>query len=439
MHRIVSFCSILLVAAAAFAKPAPAPVEVPVKIVTVPAHAEIAVDGQPLGATPRTVLLAPGTHSARLSAPGVPDTFENFEVDESTTDVPFRLPAATVSVLLVSEPEGATVTRNGSVIGTTPKLLPEEPAGRYEFEFSLNGYRPHRTEIDLAGPAPRRVAVKLVSSSATLHIESEPAGADVSVNGTSCGKTPAMASQVPEGESTVLVSMPGYKPFQTQIRLSAGDEKTLNAPLEPVPSVRRVVTIPAGARIYLNDEFKGVSPVELRDLAPGSYRLRTDLADYDPVARTIQVAPGSEGTEEFRLNANVGFLALSTAPADVTVVVDGKEVGKTKSTKADSDILSEEFSVQLLSGDHELLLSRPGFASVKRSITVKRAETTKLETVKLARKFIPDVLVETVNGTFRGVYVEKTVDFYRMETSPGITKSIPHADIIRIQPIRNDN
>lgn len=439
MHRFLSFVPVLLVAALASAKPAPAPSEFPVNIVTIPANAEIAVDGQPLGTTPRTVLLAPGTHAARLSAPGVPATFENFEVGETSTDVSFRLPSATVSVLLVSEPEGATVTRNGSVVGTTPKLLPEERVGRYEYEFSLNGYRPHRTEIDLTGPAPRRVFAKLVSSSATLHIESTPAGAEVSVNGTACGAAPATVQQVPEGESTVLVSMPGYKPFQTQIRLAAGDEKTLNAPLEPIPSVRRVVTIPAGARIYVNDDFKGISPVELRDLAPGSYRLRTDLADYDPVARTIQVAPGSDGTEEFRLNANVGMLTLSTAPAGVTVSVDGKEAGKTKSAKADSDVLSEELSLQLLAGSHEVTFTRPGFASAKRTVTVKRAETTKVETVKLTRKFIPDVLVETVNGTYRGVYVEKTVDFYRLETSPGITKSIPHADIIRIQPIRAEN
>lgn len=441
MHRTLSLLSILLLSAAAFAKSAPEPTEFPVNISTTPVHAEIAVDGEPLGATPRTVLLAPGTHSIRLSAPGVPTTYENFEVKgAASSDVSFRLPVATVPVLLVSDPEGATVTRNGSVVGTTPKLIPEMPVGRHAFEFSLNGYRPHRTEIDLSGPAPIRLAAKLVSSSATLHVESEPSGAIVSVNGVPCGNAPATAQKVPEGESTVLVSMPGYKPFKTQIRLAAGDEKTLNAPLEPIPSTRRVETIPSGARIYVNDEFKGVSPIDLRDLAPGSYRLRTDFAGYDPAARTIQVAPGTEGTEEFRLNANVGTLSLCTAPAGVTVCVDGKDMGRTKSAKADSDVLSETFSLELSSGSHEVEFSRPGYVSAKRTVTVNRAGTTTLETVKLVRKFIPDVSVEIVGGTvYKGVYVEKTVDFYRLEISPGIIKSIPYADIVRIQAIRTDN
>lgn len=46
-------------------------------------------------------------------------------------------------------------------------------------------------------------------------------------------------------------------------------------------------TVPAKARVYLNDSLKGVTPVVIRDLRPGIYKIRLTMTGYEEVKRRI--------------------------------------------------------------------------------------------------------------------------------------------------------
>lgn len=429
-------CSVLALSAA-FGKEPTRPAAAPVNVSSQPAGAELSIDGEKLGPTPVTVMLVPGTHVARLAPPGQSATFFSFDTNGGTADVSFPLPAPSVTVLAVSDPEGATVTRDGSVVGVTPVLLPDVPAGRHEFTFALNGYREHRTEIDLAAPAPVRISARLVPSSATLHVTTVPAGADVTVNGVPRGASPVDVTGVPEGESSLEISMPGYKTYRSRMRLAAGDEQTVHAPLEPIPSTLTVTTVPAGAKIYIDDEFRGVSPLTLKDIPAATYRVRTDLAGFDPAARTVELPLDSSKTEEFRLVPNVGVIRLSTSPAGVTVFVDGAKAGVT-AAKTGADDISETFEISGIgAGARVLEFERPGYAKSSQTVTVVRDQTVNVETVRLERRFIPDIDVTTAAGTVRGVFIEKTDEFYRVETAPGLIRSFPMEDIVRVSLLKN--
>ena len=62
----------------------------------------------------------------------------------------------------------------------------------------------------------------------------------------------------------------------------------------------RVVSIPEKARVYVKDEFRGVTPLNLPNLQPGSYRVRVELPGFETDARTIELPRGGAKTEEFR-------------------------------------------------------------------------------------------------------------------------------------------
>ena len=436
---VAGLCAGLLAAPAPAAKPeAPPPPSPAVAVTSRPEGAMLSVDGVPRGVTPASVHLFPGRHVVRLELPGAPATYAEFESGESPSDVFFELPAPSVTVLLDTEPQGAAATLDGAFVGTTPVLLPELAPGKHSFGLSLDGHRDAVLEEDLAAPAPVRVFARLVPSSATLRVTSDPDGASVVVGGVPRGAAPVDVSGVPEGETAVEVSMPGYSSFRRQVKLASGDDVPLHAALEPLPAELRVVTVPAGANVYVDDELRGVSPLVVSNAVPGSFRVRVRLDGHDQLARTVELGPGEHSTQEFRLRPNTGSLSLATSPALVTVAVDGKRVGATEAKAGASDAVSKELVVRVPAGTRAVELSRPGYKTETRTVEVGRDRTASLGTVELERLFIPDVAVVTRNGTtVRGMFKERSGGFYRVETAPGLVHSIPVADIESVQTLRS--
>ena len=78
------------------------------------------------------------------------------------------------------------------------------------------------------------------------------------------------------------------------------------APPPPKKAALRVSAQPGGAQVYLDDEPKGATSsaegrLVLKELAPGSYRVRLSLAGYKDWSQTIVLNPGDELTLEARL------------------------------------------------------------------------------------------------------------------------------------------
>jgi len=69
--------------------------------------------------------------------------------------------------------------------------------------------------------------------SAKLHLESDPSGADIEVDGSFVGNTPSDV-QVTEGEHTVSVKKTGFKDWERKLKISGGSSVHLNAELEKV-------------------------------------------------------------------------------------------------------------------------------------------------------------------------------------------------------------
>jgi hypothetical protein len=399
----------------------------------------LTVDGVPRGVTPASVHLFPGRHVARLELEGAPATYGALETGEPPADFFFELPEPTVTVLLDTEPQGAAATLDGAFVGTTPVLLPELAPGKHSFGLSLAGHRDATVERELAAPTPELVFARLVPSTATLRVTSVPDGATVSVNGAPRGIAPPDVAGLPEGEANVEVSLPGHATFRRTVKLASGDAIDLHAALDPLPATLRVVTVPSGATVYVDDELRGVSPLVLSNAVPGSLRVRVHLDGHDPLARTVALEPGAFSTQEFRLRPNAGSLSLATSPALVTVSVDGKRAGATVAKSGSSDSVSEELVLRVPAGSRTVEFARPGYRTVTQTVEVGRDRLVQLGTVELERLFIPDVAVTTRSGSVvRGMFKERAGGFYRVETAPGLVHSVPVDEIESIAQIRSD-
>ncbi len=426
--------------AAAFAAKKESPPLQQATITSDPAGASVTIDKVQVGTTPFSTSLAPGRHLVMVGHKDYEPAYRTLELGAVPVVEHFKLLPVTSAVLILSDPPGATVTRDGANAGVTPLLLPEVPIGRYRIDIALTGYKPQQVELNVSGNMPQRIDAKLVGSSATLDITSAPEGASVTVNGVYRGVTPLKVDKIQEGQSFLEVAAEGYAPYREQLQLSAGEVFAVHAPLSALPSKLSIVSIPEGARVYVDNEFKGETPLELDGIPAGSYRIRVEKEGFDIMARTIEIGNNKSVTEEFRMAPNVGGVRIVTSPADVSVFVAGKLVGKTTAGTNATDQISEPLEIRGLPiGETEIVFQRQGYAEVRRKATISRDEMAVVETAKLPRLFVPDVEVRTEIGTYTGVYISKNAEYYRVETSPGVIRSFPTKDIVRIRLIRAGN
>jgi hypothetical protein len=72
------------------------------------------------------------------------------------------------------------------------------------------------------------------SVTAKLHVEPDPPGADIEVDGSFVGNTPSDV-QVTEGEHAVTVRKAGYKDWERKLKVSGGSSVNLSSQLEKLP------------------------------------------------------------------------------------------------------------------------------------------------------------------------------------------------------------
>jgi hypothetical protein len=94
----------------------------------------------------------------------------------------------------------------------------------------------------------------------------------------------------------LLITKSGYQDYQTTQNVVAGQDYvvsvTLNQVQNPTTGGISVISAPSQAEVYLNNAFKGLTPITLDSLAPGSYTVLVKLSGYQEWQATQQVTAG---------------------------------------------------------------------------------------------------------------------------------------------------
>ena len=191
--------------------------------------------------------------------------------------------------------EGCTLNGRGPVF-RLPKTI--DVAGGNAF-VTINGgdyYVSHRVTVTETGEmveiVPRNPAL------CGLFVESNPAGADILIDGFRTGFcTPYLIGNVSDGPHIVTVTRPGHLPAEESILLTddrnADIDKHLTFRLEPYPyGSLNVTSEPAGGEIYLYNKNTGeVTPHTFRYMPIGTYEIRVVGNATFRTANDITVRP----------------------------------------------------------------------------------------------------------------------------------------------------
>ena len=433
--------SLLAVAAAALlgAKPLPLRLDVTGQ----PDGAKVFVDGTLCGtlhgeSSCTVTPLEPGRHLLHVEAPFHRPFDEYLRLDESA-----RLVSKAVDLkpergllLVKTKPAGAAVTCRGSSLGITPLLITTLPCGpAFTLELSLNGYQKKRVEVRMPDRTPLVCEEELTLDSGLLYCTTEPAGAKVLVNGIERGVTPVEV-MVPRGGAVLTFRKEGFKDVEQSVGMSAGERRNLALNLDGRPARLTVVTEPDKAKVFLDGNFQGMSPVTADSVASGAHEIRVELSGHAPITRTVQLANGGDSTETFKMESVLGRIEVVTTPPGAKISVDGKAVGTTR-PQGDSAVSQVLLVENVSAGEHAILAHLDGYYDQSLKVTVRAKETKQLP-FTLRRNFTPDTEIETSHGSVRGVLVkEKTnEDEIVLEIKPGIEQTIRRDTIRKITNIK---
>lgn len=249
-----------------------------------------------------------------------------------------------------------------------------------------------------------------VPTSGQLVVISQPAGGEVIVDGQRRGVTPLTLS-LPVGPHSLQLNRDNVT-RSIAITVKAGAEATHYVDLQAQPVVEvgqlLVTTEPAGARVSVDGQARGVTPVRLADLAPGPHAVSIK-SDSGTIQRSVTVERGQTASLVVSLVAQSAFGWVSISSPVVMQVFEGDQ--KFGTTETDRIVMP--------AGRHALKIvnTRLGF-QVSRGVDVPAggAATVKIE--------IPDGLVN-LNAL---PWAEVWVDGRRIGETPLANVKIPVGD-----------
>lgn len=260
-----------------------------IRIESNPAGAEIFVDGDQVGVSPRTLALEEGTHELVLALNGYLTYTDNLAViggESRTITIPLNaIPSGTLRI--TTDPTGVTVLINGEERGVTPAFNTVNLyQGEYTVEFRKEDFEADIRIVRIRGGISEQLSVEMVrSGQARLSLTSQLSGARVSISSMDeFSLRPVQEISLRPGRYTIEVKARGYSVWRQTVTLEDGDDQTIPVILRPKSRVGAGIIsliIPGGGQYYSRRSFMGT--VMLLGSAAAGYMALTEFNNYNTI------------------------------------------------------------------------------------------------------------------------------------------------------------
>jgi formylglycine-generating enzyme required for sulfatase activity len=270
------------------------------------------------------------------------------------------------SVSVRTDPAAASVDIDGTLpavpIGERVLLRP----GDYLIKATQPGYSPAQLQAKVTSEPNQSFSIKLTKLPGRVRFD-VPAQARVTVDGKELGNGPGEFELAP-GKHTIAIAAARYQPFSGELDvIGAGKSQAFTPQLVPAWAEVTVSSEPAGAKLLVDGEERGVTPLTTQIMA-GNHPVELRLEGFKPWTTDVQVKanePMSLGP--VRLGLPDGQLVVRSEPAGASVSVGGVYRGRTPVTlELRPDIA------------HNVVLTRPGYEAATREVSLSAGESRTL-------------------------------------------------------------
>ncbi|MCB1844479.1 MAG: PEGA domain-containing protein [Halioglobus sp.] len=241
---------------------------------SLPAGAQILVDGETQGSTPARLELLEGERELQLQLPAHAPFAQTLSVTagEAQDLGVITLARAPGELVLESSPAGANVTLNGEFQGQTPLTLALPPGRDHRLAVFKPGYQRHSETLRLPAGASEKRQLRLRALLGEVRLRVTPENALVQVNGRAVGRGSRTLS-LPAVAHSIEVSLEGYATQRQRVTPRTGLAQQLDITLLTQQQAR-TAGVPAEITTALGQTLRLFKPEEseLADFSMGASR-----------------------------------------------------------------------------------------------------------------------------------------------------------------------
>lgn len=269
------------------------PLWAPVTFRSKPAGASIWLGGKSYGETPLTIDLLEGLHHYEARRAGHKTRRGRVQVTAGvarTVEIDVLAPADG-TLVVESDPSDAVLMLDGTFVGRTPMTLDVAP-GSHEIVVSLSGHESERRSVSVGSGESAELEVSLAPRLGVVAIVSDPADAELYVDGEALGiVSDSRSLELPAREHAIEIRRSGYETFATRVTPRPGFPQALEvalarrADLEP--------PVPEGV-------LRTIAGQELRRVEPNRFQM--GASRREPGRRANETLRDVEITRAFYLS-----------------------------------------------------------------------------------------------------------------------------------------
>ena len=207
----------------------------------------------------------------------------------------------------------------------------------------------------------------------------------------------------------------GYQPLQRKVKVSKHQSQTLSFTLEKKPGYLNITSQPVeNAKIIVNDEVIGSTPIQSLELEAGTYNLQANADRYQPYSTQI-VIEGKESEQQLLVELLPAWaeVSIDSLPEGAEIWLNGEKRGVTPQ------------SFELDSGQYSLELRHNDYLPYEKEFYVDANQTINLPVAELFTT--PSHLVITSTPTKAVVEIageQQGLTPYTLSLSPNIEHTI---------------
>lgn len=280
-----------------------------ISISSSPSGASIILDGSHTGmVTPSLIKhISASEHHIKLNKPGYSTWSTTIQITSDHTshiNADLNRLEETGKMRVDSEPDAADIYLNNLFYDETPAHIGNLDEGHYVVRIHRVGYYDWVKDYWVHGGEKTDILAVLdplpeEPETGDIIVTSTPVGASVYLDDNYKGRTNTHdldLTEVDPGDYVISFKMKGYEDYTTKVKVDAGETSRVAVVLKSIPSPTTggisVTSQPSGADVYLDNLYKGVTPIVIPDITEGSHVVNLKLNDHDDATETVQVIKG---------------------------------------------------------------------------------------------------------------------------------------------------